>query len=254
MAATKSRLTWRQASSVISRRQYGEQDMSALVRPRSTRRWRRISRISSASPWTNACTRPRGNDELLQRGGQEVAVLGRAGAVQPLEVEGPGAGQLELVVGAVADDPDHGQGSRRHGLEGGGDRREGGLVSDHQVPVGLGVGAVAAARTLEDQDVSRPDGGRPRTGDTRVAVDDEVDGQLPRRGVPGPDRVAAARRPGGPGGAGRARPSGRRPVRTAHPGEGAPRSRRRPWRRASRTGPGHHHRARPGPGPGSAAG
>ena len=33
MAATKSRLTWRQASSVIVRRQYGEQDMSARVEP-----------------------------------------------------------------------------------------------------------------------------------------------------------------------------------------------------------------------------
>jgi hypothetical protein len=38
MAATKSRLTLRHASSVIVRRQYGEQDMSARVRPRSVSR------------------------------------------------------------------------------------------------------------------------------------------------------------------------------------------------------------------------
>ena len=85
------------------RRQYGEQDIAGGS-PRSASRCRRMPRISSASPCTNACTEPAG--KVRSRTAVGAARRRSApGAVQPLDVEPPATGQLELVVRAVAEQP-----------------------------------------------------------------------------------------------------------------------------------------------------
>ena len=91
----------------------------------------------------------------------------------------------ELVVGSVAHQADDGRapaGSASSEAAIGGQGR---LVADHQVPVGRGVGAVAAARAGEDERRRRARGGGPGAGDARVAVHHEVEGEQRGPRVPG---------------------------------------------------------------------
>ncbi|BDZ40906.1 hypothetical protein GCM10025865_02050 [Paraoerskovia sediminicola] len=81
-----------------------------------------------------------------------------------------------------------------HGLCCGRDRGQRCLVADQQVPVGCGVGRVAAARSSHQHPVAHLGARGPRPRDPLVAVHDEVDRHLRARDVPGADRVGPHRR------------------------------------------------------------
>ena len=89
------------------------------------------------------------------------------------------------------DNPGRSGGHRFDGGTHGGDRR---VVSDEQVPVGLGGGGVLSARSGEDECVSGLRVLRPGSGDPVIVVDDEVDAQPFLVQVDLPHRVGAAAR------------------------------------------------------------
>jgi hypothetical protein len=76
-----------------------------------------------------------------------------------------------------------------HGLQRGGDRGQRALVTGQQMPVRPGVGGVRPAGAEEPDGLAGLDAGRPRPGETLVAVDHEVECQLTQFRVPGAHRV-----------------------------------------------------------------
>ena len=97
--------------------------MSWRGTPRSESRCRRMSRISSASPCTNAWTRPRREPRRPDGRRQQPRVVLGPRAVQPQQVEVGGRLERELVVRAVAHQPDHRAGTGRQVGQRAGDRR-----------------------------------------------------------------------------------------------------------------------------------
>ena len=125
-----------------------EHDSCSASRPRSASRCRRTARVSSASPCTNACARPAGNSSAA------TASASGVGAVDPGQIQVSGGRERDLVLRAVADQPDHDRHAGRDRLERRGDRGQRRLVADHQMPVGAGIGVVGAGRAGEHQRVA----------------------------------------------------------------------------------------------------
>ena len=127
--------------------------------------------------------------------------------MQPAHLDAGRRGQGHLVacVGHL-DQRDTGRRGVRGGqvLEGGGDRRQRGLIAREQVPVGGGVGSVGAAGAQERDLLPHGLGGRPRPGQAAVvpgggavvgrAVDHEVDVHGAGGRVHAAHRVGAADR------------------------------------------------------------
>ena len=160
------------------------------------RRWRRSSLTKSASPCTNSVAA--GRRELGARTASTSAVAGAAvPAVQPDELGAGGERQSAA--------PRRGRRPRRSAstrapagsaVQRGGDRRQRALVAGQQVPVGVRVGRVGAARPHEPDHGRRaaptPPTARPRPrrrGATKSMV------SSPAVGVPGAHGVGAGHRP-----------------------------------------------------------
>ena len=86
------------------------------------------------------------------------------------------------------DDGEYGN-TRRHARQRNGDRRKHGVVADHEVPVGLGVGRVGAAGSRDLERVAWLGLRCPRSSDAPIAVDDEVEREQTTLGVPSAHRV-----------------------------------------------------------------
>ena len=127
--------------------------------------------------------------------------------MQPAHLDAGRRGQGHLVPGVGhLDQRDADRRGVRGGevLEGGGDRRQGGLITGEQVPVGGGVGSVGAAGTQERDLLPHRLGRRPRPGQAAVvpeggavavrAVDHEVDVHGAGGRVHAAHRVGAADR------------------------------------------------------------
>lgn len=112
-------------------------------------------------------------------------------AMQPGQFHGPRAEQLLLLrrVGDLHEDV--GRGTQRETLQRGGDRRQGALVTDQQVPVRVRARGVRAAGADEVHRVAGAQRGGPRAGQPLVAVVHHVDGQLAGQRIPAPHRVGA---------------------------------------------------------------
>ena len=126
------------------------------------------------SPWTNAWTRP---SRPLHRP-DRLDEVSPARPVDDRQLATEREAQVRLVARAVDEEDDAvatAPGSQR--LEGRRDRRDGGLVTDEEMPVGLRVRPVATPGTVGQQGVPGPGRSGPRAGHALVAVDDEVDGQ-----------------------------------------------------------------------------
>ena len=127
--------------------------------------------------------------------GLDERVAGVRAAVQPGHAEVAGRLERDLVLRAADLEDDVDRDALRHPLQRDRDRRHDGLVADHEVPVGGGVGRVRAARAHELETVAGTRRGGPRPGDADVAVVDEVDRQQGARGVPMADGERAGARP-----------------------------------------------------------
>ena len=130
-----------------------------------------MSRTAAASPCSNPCT-----SSPRQGSGPDGVDQGHAGAlvalVEPGEPDADGRGRS---ISSRASHLHDGVAHRVVGqpLQRDRDGRHGAEVPGEQVPPGGGVGLVAAARTDEQQLVTRLRGGHPRTGDAGCAVDDK---------------------------------------------------------------------------------
>ena len=137
---------------------------------------------------------PLRSGELAQGVDEQFRVAGGVRPVQPAQVQVGGGLQRELVVGPVHLDEHVRDGTRGQDRQRGRDRGQGALVADEQMPVGVGVGSVPAARPAERQDIAGLGVARPRSRDAAVPVHHEVQGQHAGRGVPGAHGVPARAR------------------------------------------------------------
>ena len=139
-----------------------------------------------------------GGDGLDQRGVVAGSLLAdRIGApapVDPGELHAVRRGQGENVVRSGNFDEGFADRAGRQRFQGSADRGQARLVTGEQMPVGGRVGRIRAAGAHQMHRVAGLCRQRPRAGHAVLAVDDEVDGDLPGRGIGAAHRVGAHRR------------------------------------------------------------
>lgn len=128
--------------------------------------------------------RPYGVDQ------QRVQLVLATGAMDPDDLQGAGRDERHFARSVLDLDHHHDRATGPHRLRRRRDCRKRALVADEEGGVGLGVRSVTTGRPTELQAVTGPGAGGPPAGETRLTVDDEVNGQPSQRSIPAADRVA----------------------------------------------------------------